>query len=156
MTEQLWFFDTLVSIRIAAAAGTDGISLLEHRAPFGDSPPLHIHETEDEGFCLLSGELRLRTDGGERRLAAGSFLLAPKGSPHTYRVESREGARWLTVTTHGDFEGFVRALGRPALRAELPPPGPPPTPDAVAHVEALGARYGIRFVGPPLSGGSAP
>ncbi|MBX3374665.1 MAG: hypothetical protein KF817_12610 [Phycisphaeraceae bacterium] len=36
----LWFLNTLVSIRLSAGDGHDGISVLEHRVPFGDSPPL--------------------------------------------------------------------------------------------------------------------
>jgi hypothetical protein len=51
-------------------------------------------------------------------IGAGETLLAPKGVPHTYRVESREGARWLVITRRGDFERFVHALSRPAERPE--------------------------------------
>jgi mannose-6-phosphate isomerase-like protein (cupin superfamily) len=152
MAEQLWFFDTLVTVHIAGVAGGDHLCVLEHQAPPGDSPPLHIHHTEDEGFCLLSGEMRLRMGDDESRLSAGSVVLAPKGVPHTYRVESSGGARWLTITTRGDFEGFVRALARPAERAELPPLGPIPTPEQEAAVVAIAERFGIEFVGPPLTG----
>jgi len=54
-------------------------------------------------------------------LGAGETLLAPKGVPHTYRVESREGARWPVITRRGDFERFVHALSRPAERSRRPP-----------------------------------
>ena len=47
----------------------------------------------------------------------GAIVLAPKGVPHTYRVESPQGGRCLTVTVHGDFERFVRAMSRPASGA---------------------------------------
>jgi mannose-6-phosphate isomerase-like protein (cupin superfamily) len=152
MAEQLWFFDTLVTVRVASAAGNDGLSVLEHQAGPGDSPPLHIHHTEDECFCLLSGDVRLRMRDGESRLSAGDVVLAPKGVPHTYRVESSAGARWLTITTRGDFEGFVRAMARPAERAELPPLGPAFTPEVEEEVAAIAERFGIEFVGPPLTG----
>jgi hypothetical protein len=66
------------------------------------------------------------------------------------RVQSASGGRWLTMTTHTDFEGFVRAVGRPAPRPVLPPPPAPPTPEAAAHLAEVGARYGIQLVGPPL------
>src|SRR5437016_574463 len=36
---RLWFLDTEVVIRISEADGGDGISVLEHFAPFADSPP---------------------------------------------------------------------------------------------------------------------
>ncbi len=151
MERRLWFLDTLVHIHVAEADGQDGLSVLEHRAPFGDSPPLHIHHTEDEVFHVLEGELRLRVADEERRCPRGTILLAPKGIPHTYRVESAAGARWVTVTARGDFERFVRALGRPAERDDLPPPAGPPSPEAVGALAQVAHRHGIELVGPPLA-----
>jgi mannose-6-phosphate isomerase-like protein (cupin superfamily) len=152
MAEQLWFFDTLVTVHLARVAGSDGLSVLEHQAGPGDSPPLHIQHTEDEGFYLLAGEMRIQIRDKESRLSAGCMILAPRGVPHTHRVESSNGARWLTITTRGDFEGFVRAMGRPAELAELPPLGPAPTPEMEAETAAIAREFGIEFVGPPLTG----
>lgn len=147
---QLWFLNTLVTIHVSHSEGADGISLLEHRAPYADSPPLHIHHTEDEVFHLIEGELRFQIEGATRRLGPGQTLLAPKGVPHTYRVESPAGARWLTVTTRSDFERFVRALARPAERLTLPPPAGPPTPEAMQRLTETAQAHGIAIVGPPL------
>ena len=148
---QLWFFNTLVDVHVGTEDGEDGISVLESRAPYGDSPPLHVHDTEDEIFHVRSGELRLVVGDTEQRAAAGETLLAPKGVPHTYVVVSDEGASWLVTTAHGDFERFVRALSRPAERAELPEPLGPPTPEQEAALGAVAAAHGIRLVGPPLT-----
>jgi mannose-6-phosphate isomerase-like protein (cupin superfamily) len=149
--DDLWLMNTRVSVLIPAAAGEDGISLLEHWAPHGDSPPLHVHRNEDEAFHVLQGELRLRLADRDLRAGAGQSLLAPKGVAHSYRVESSHGARFLTITRGGEFERFVRALGRPPERAGLPDPSGPPTS---AQAEALAAacrRFGIEIVGPPLT-----
>lgn len=149
-TEYLWFLDTLVSIRVSASEGSAGISVLEHRAPQGDSPPLHLHRTEDEVFVLLEGVFRFRLAEEERQMGPGEVLLVQKGTPHTYRVESAEGGRWLTITNTGDFERFVRAMGRVAEQVDLPERGAPPTPEAVAALTEIASRYGIELVGPPL------
>lgn len=61
MNEDLWFLNTLVSVRVPHAHGKDGISVLESRAPRGDSPPLHIHG-EDEIFHVLEGQLLIRVE----------------------------------------------------------------------------------------------
>jgi hypothetical protein len=49
----LWFLNTHVTIRVSARDGSNSISVLEHRASQGDSPPLHIHHDEDEIFTFL-------------------------------------------------------------------------------------------------------
>jgi quercetin dioxygenase-like cupin family protein len=146
---QLWLLNTLVTLRVSSEEGNDGLSLLETLAPRGASPPLHVHHTEDEVFHILEGELRFRVGDDELRAGAGETLLAPKGVPHTYLVESERG-RWLVATANGDFERFVRSFSRPAERSELPEPAPPRTP---AQAEALAAacrEHGIELVGPPL------
>lgn len=146
----LWFLNTLVCVRVSEREGSDGISVLEHRAPYGDSPPLHLHRNEDEVFYVLDGEFRIQVAGEERRIGPGESLLAPKGVPHTYRVESQAGARWLTVTGNGDFERFVRTLSRVAERNDLPEPAGAPTPQAIEALSAAAHAHGIEIVGPPL------
>ncbi len=149
-TNQLWFQNSLVTVRVSASEGHDGLSVLEHRVPHGFSPPLHLHRTEDEVFQVLEGEFRVRVQDHDHRLGAGDILLAPKGAPHTYRVESAPEGRCLTITARGDFERFVRAVSRPAVRPELPEPAGAPSADAIQALRATAAKYGIELVGPPL------
>ena len=146
----LWFLNTFVTIRVSESAGQDHISILEHRAPHRDSPPLHIHHTEDEIFHVLEGEFLFKIDNQEHRLGAGQFILAPKGIPHQYLVESAQGGRWQTITVPGDFERFVRVMARPAERLELPEPAEAPSPEAVKALMETAAQYGIEIIGPPL------
>lgn len=149
-TGLLWFGNCLVRIPISASDHADGLSVVEQWAPFGDSPPLHIHDTQDEAFVVLSGRLRIRLDGRDIHLGAGDRALAPRGSTHSYRVESAEGAHFLAITVGADFETMVRAASRPAERADLPA-AMAPTPEAVAALTALCAASSIRLVGAPLS-----
>ena len=147
--ELLWFNNTLVAIQISSHAGADGICVVEHRMPHGDSAPLHVHRNEDEVFHVLEGRLRFQIDGHERIAVAGETVIAPKGLPHTYRVESPEGARSLTVTCGSDFETILRRASRPAERPELPLQMEP-TPEIIAALVQLCASNGIDIVGLPL------
>jgi quercetin dioxygenase-like cupin family protein len=147
----LWFFNTLVHLRVSAADGHDGMCVLEHHAPHGDSPPAHIHRDEDEVFHILDGEVTFQLAGRQLRLAKGDTIVAPRGIPHTYRVESTDGGRWLTMTCNQSFERFVRSVGRPAARDALPAPSPPPSPEQLDTLADLARDCGIEFVGPPLS-----
>jgi mannose-6-phosphate isomerase-like protein (cupin superfamily) len=139
-TEQFWFLNTVVTVRVRHV----GSRCSSRSPPPGDSPPLH-RQTEDEIFHLLEGRLRLRAGEADVRIGAGETMLAPKGVAHTYRVESPEGA-----TRNGDFERFVRAVGRPAKRPELPTPQGPPTPEQADALAAAARAHGIELVGPPL------
>jgi mannose-6-phosphate isomerase-like protein (cupin superfamily) len=150
--EQFWFLDTLAIVRVAHDQGEDGLSVLERLAPHGESPPLHVHQREDELFHVLEGELRVLAGDAEIRVGAGESMLAPKRVAHTYRVESAEGARWLLITTGGDFERFMREVGRPAERPGLPSPQGPPTGDQADAFAAASRRHRIDLVGPPLDG----
>lgn len=125
MTEKLWFLNTLVSVQVPHSGASDGVSVLESRAPRGDSPPLHVHD-EDEIFHLIEGVMRLRVGGDEVVLHPGETINAPRGIAHSYVVESDE-ARWLIITAKGEFESFVRSFSRPAPSAELPEPAGPPS-----------------------------
>jgi len=147
----VWFLNTLVKIRVPNTTGADGITIMEHHAPQGDSPPLHIHRNQDEGFVVVDGEILVNLDGGEIVARKESTLLAPKGVPHSYKVLSPGGARFLTITRGADFEGLVRFLGRPAERDELPTPSGPPSPEQAARLAEACARFGIDLVGPPLA-----
>jgi quercetin dioxygenase-like cupin family protein len=132
--EPLWFIDGLVHIHVSGEETDGQYSLLENHVPQGDMPPLHVHHEEDE---VLPGR--------EIRLAAGETFRAPRGIPHTYRVESPT-ARLLVFCSPARFDGFVRAVSEPAPAEELPPRGRPIDPESFA---ATAAEYGIELLGPP-------
>jgi quercetin dioxygenase-like cupin family protein len=138
--QELWFLDTRVSFPVSHEDGSDGVSVMSQWGPEGHSPPLHVHENEDEIFHLLQGQLSFRVGDELRTLEAGETVLAPKRVPHTFVVESAGGAAWLVVTAHGDFERFVRSCARH---------GGPAAPDPESLTSAA-AAHRIAIVGPPL------
>jgi quercetin dioxygenase-like cupin family protein len=146
----LLFLDTLVTVRLPASAGEDAISIIEHRMPYGSKTPTHVHRLEDEVFHVLDGTMRFRIDGTDTVAHAGQIVLAPKGVPHAFRVESIGGARCLTVTSGGGFERMVREMARPAASAELMPYVEPNLHIQQALAMAC-ARNGIDIVGPPIT-----
>jgi quercetin dioxygenase-like cupin family protein len=149
-SRHLWFLDNEVTIKVSHLDGSDGVSVLEHPAPYGDSPPLHVHRNEDEIFHILEGEVLFRVADRDVHAHTGDTLLAPKGISHTYRIDSVNGARWLTIIRGGDFEALVRSFGRSAERSGLPDPSGPPTPEQVEALAEACRRHGIELVGPPL------
>lgn len=146
MTAQpLWFADSLVYVHVDGERSGGAYSLSETLAAHGNMPPLHVHRRNDETFYVLEGDVRLFVGNCEVSLVAGQAAFAPRGVPHTYRVES-DRARWLVINSPAGFEGFVRATSDPAPRPELPPSDRQTDPAAFA---AAAAEQGIDILGPP-------
>ena len=142
----LWFLNSHVTPADAPA----GMAIAELFMPYGDAPPLHVHHNEEEVFHLKSGVIRFKVGGEEFVARAGDTLVAPRGVPHQFRVESPQGARCLVITTSTDFDAVVRELGRPASDLGLPEWKDVTPPDA-ARLAAVCARHGLEIVGPPMA-----
>jgi quercetin dioxygenase-like cupin family protein len=141
----LWFGDTLARVHVSGEESEGRLAIVESLAPAGDMPPLHLHRREDEVFHVLEGRLTLHLPGEHVELAPGETFRAPRGIPHTYRVESAT-ARWLVVCAPAGFDALVRETGDPAPADELPPRG---RPHDAAALAAAAARHGIEVLGPP-------
>src|SRR4051794_33134517 len=144
--EALWFLGILATVKASAETTGGRVAVIEHLAPRGSGSPLHVHHREDEWFYVLEGELTFWV-GAEIIVAGpGGFVYGPRDIPHTFTVSS-ERARFLLVTHPGAFDGFVRALGQPAERLEIPDDaGAPPDMGLLA---ATAAEYGLEILGPP-------
>lgn len=145
----LWFGNTLVSVKLSSQSGSDGISVIEHWMPFGEAPPLHIHQREDEVFHILDGVMRFRVGDKEITAGKGDTVMAPKGVPHAFRVESAAGAHCLTIMQGSDFETMLRQAGRTAERPSLPE-AMAPSSEKIERLVAICAANKIDIVGPPV------
>jgi quercetin dioxygenase-like cupin family protein len=118
-----WFLDNLIVHKVGARDGAP-YALLEATLPAGSRTPFHRHETEDEAFYVLEGELTIFLDGNRViRATAGAYVHIPCGVAHGFRTETP--LRMLVITgTHG-FAEMVREAGTPAPSHTLPPFTPP-------------------------------
>ena len=143
-TQNLWFLDSLAKIRVTRD-GEDPVSIIEMTAPHGAVPPRHAHR-EAERIHVLEGEMTFYIGEEVVSMTAGASVEIPAGVPHMYVVQSKDGAKWLSLTG-GCFEQFVRAVGRPAEGRGLPPTRGLSLAEAVEFTTAA-ARYGIELLGP--------
>jgi mannose-6-phosphate isomerase-like protein (cupin superfamily) len=141
-SETVWFTTTRARVLI----GESTYSLVEEEAEHGNMPPLHVHHDHDEVFYVLSGRLSIHLPGSRIDLEARQAAFAPRQIPHTRRVESEEGARWLVATTSGGYAGFVAETAIPAADDGYAPAEVLPAP---AELAAASARAGIEVLGPP-------
>ena len=61
--------------------------------------PLHLHRSDDEAWYVLEGTLRVRMGNSEVDLPAGSGVLVPRGTAHTYWNPRAERVRYLLIMT---------------------------------------------------------
>jgi len=99
---------------------------------------------------VLEGEFRFVIKDEAHFLKSGDVLTAPKGVPHSYKIESEGGGKWITITAGGDFERFVKDIGRPAEKIELPERHGKPSKEAAEELSRKAAEFNIIIVGPPL------
>ncbi len=102
--------DSIVSIllgvirveKLAVQTGgvaSDDFVLVEWKAEIGDHwiAPLHVHHSDDEAWYVLDGELGFRLGNEVVIAAAGSAVVAPRGTPHTYWNAGNAEARYVLV-----------------------------------------------------------
>jgi catechol 2,3-dioxygenase-like lactoylglutathione lyase family enzyme len=123
-------------------------AVVELTLPSGSSPPAHIHDTLDDSFLVLEGELLIRCGDRTEVARPGSYVVLPHGMPHTFRVTSQHPAKLLLIHADDSFLRFIEAVGTPTDERCLPPEGTP-TPEG-EDVARSSAEHGARFVGPSI------
>jgi mannose-6-phosphate isomerase-like protein (cupin superfamily) len=139
-------------IVLAAAKDTGGAySILEQMMPKGPQAVVHLHETQDEGFYVLEGQVVFSI--GDHKLAAGpgDFLSIPKNTWHSFESLT-QGLRVLNFYAPAGFERVMIESGTPATSLTLPPDDLP-SPDR-RLVQRLLDEVGCRLkdYGGPLGG----
>ncbi len=129
------FGERLIRIRASETAGR--FALIEEPVPPGWGPPLHVHQREDEFFQVLEGMFRFRCGDAVQEGGAGTTAFLPRGVPHSFRNIGSGTGRLLVGLTPGGFEGFFEEAAAAGVT------------DAAA-AEAIAARYGVTYLGPPL------
>jgi quercetin dioxygenase-like cupin family protein len=84
-------------------------------------PPRHFHTRLHETIYVLEGELTMTLDDTDAVLAAGVFASIPPGVVHTFRSDSRQPVRGLSVNAPAGWEHYLRELAAAASAGGLTP-----------------------------------
>lgn len=116
-------------------------SLFEYTAAPGmPGPPLHIHQTFEEAWFILEGEVAFTLGDGVEIGRAGSFLWVPRGAMHTFAVHGDAPARWVGIISPGRHVSMLDDLGALLERTPMP---------AASDMMELFARHESAVVPPP-------
>jgi quercetin dioxygenase-like cupin family protein len=117
-------------------------------APWSPGPPLHLHTREDEALYVVEGTLLVQIGEDRRELTAGAFAWIPRDTPHTFANAAGTAVRAVNISVPGGLEGMFAEQGEyfAHLRG---------APD-LAELGRIGARYGGRLLGPPITAPGHP
>ncbi|WP_340377954.1 cupin domain-containing protein [Streptomyces sp. SS7] len=104
-------------------------------APHTQGPPQHRHGLHDEGFYVLSGTVRFTVGDEDYDATAGTLVMVPPGTPHTFANPTDQPAVMLSTFTPDLYLQYFRDL------QEVLAGGRPLTPQA--NIDAM-SRYATR------------
>ncbi len=113
------------------------LSVVEHPLPPRVLIPPHIHGATDQVSYVIEGTLGVRVGEIEFIAEQGSYVVKPRGVPHTNWNPTDAPARLMEISTPGSFEGFFEGLA--TIFAN-------PGPDMQERLQKLGAGYETTFV----------
>ncbi|WP_406278224.1 cupin domain-containing protein [Streptomyces sp. NBC_00191] len=111
-------------------------------APHTPGPPQHRHAQHDEGFYILSGTVRFTVGDKEHDATAGTLVIVPLGTPHTFANPTDQPAVMLSTFTPDLYVQYFRDL------QEVLADGRPLTPQA--NIDAM-SRYATEPATDPTS-----
>ncbi|MDQ3223941.1 MAG: cupin domain-containing protein [Gemmatimonadota bacterium] len=119
-----------------------GYSLMLQLCPHGSGAGPHSHD-QDEQFFVIDGRITYRASGRELEAGPGSFVLIPRGTVHSFRVDS-ETAKLLNSYTPAGFESTIMELGE--RTRTLPPADRPAIPGGMDNAVTLFREIGMHLV----------
>ncbi|MFE1292452.1 cupin domain-containing protein [Streptomyces sp. NPDC058751] len=79
-------------------------------APHTQGPPQHRHARHDEGFYVLSGTVRFTVGDEDHDAVAGTLVMVPPGTPHTFANPTDRPAVMLSTFSPDLYVQYFRDL----------------------------------------------
>jgi quercetin dioxygenase-like cupin family protein len=101
------------TVKVGELGGGPRLAFVEYTTRAGEEPPEHTHETEDEIFYVLKGDIAFRCGDETFEVTDGGFVFLPRGIEHGYRIQNKGDVRLLVITSpagehaSGGWGGFV-------------------------------------------------
>lgn len=129
-----------VALKLSARDTNGSFSLVEHTLSPGmlGAPP-HTHANEDEFSYVLEGELGMKIGDHEFQAGVGSYILKPRGLPHTFWNAGTQPVRFIEIISPAGFERYFDELA--AVVNAWPVGGEPD----FAALAKLASRYSLTF-----------
>ena len=117
----VWFRTTRMTIKATKESTGGALSLIEVLAAPDSAPPRHVHYREDEMFSILYGSFLFKLGDELFEAGPGSFVLIPRGIPHSFKNVGETVAKYLVYFTPAGLDQYFLEVGTPALEEGLRP-----------------------------------
>jgi len=101
--------------------------------PHAPTPPPHLHHAHEEVFYVLEGELEFLAGAETVRASAGTFVMVPIGTLHTFSNPTDRPARFLNTFTPPRYIHYFEEMSQ-LLQAGVSPSSPQ-FPALMAHYD---------------------
>lgn len=74
-------------------------------------PPPHTHQSYNESFMVIDGEVQFFIDGEIKTLRAGEVIDIPPHTLHTFENVSNKPSKLINIHSPKGFRGFFEEMG---------------------------------------------
>ncbi|MEO6869621.1 MAG: cupin domain-containing protein [Ginsengibacter sp.] len=108
----------------------------------GFGPPLHLHHSFDEFFCILEGTFLFQVDDEILSLENGDTLFIPRNVKHCFTYNGKTSGTLLVNMLPGKgMENYFSEMGKLLTGRGMPD---------MAALQALFTSYDSEILGPPM------
>ncbi len=152
--QTVWLGGIGIQFKLDATHTQGAFSVVEHPLQPGAFAAPHTHSREDEFSYVLEGTVGVILGDQEFTVPRGSYIVKPRGMPHSFWNPGPEPARLLEIIAPAGFERYFVQL------AAILNTNAPPDQEELAKLDteygmtyhwdlvpALVARHGLRAPG---------
>ncbi len=108
----------------------------------GFGPPLHVHHTFDEFFCVLDGKFLFQVDDEILSMENGDSLFIPRNVKHCFNYNGEtSGTLLVSILPAKGMENYFAEMGKLLTGQGMPD---------MAALQKLFKSYDSEILGPPM------
>ena len=134
--QTVWLGGLGIQFKLDGTNTQGAFSVVEHPLEPGAFAPPHTHSHEDEFSFVLEGTVGVKLGDDEFLVSKGSYIIKPRGIPHSFWNPGSEPARLLEIIAPAGFEHYFMQL------AALVNKNGPPDEEAI---DMLASEYGLIY-----------
>ena len=141
--ENITIADAPIDFKLLSNDTTDQLSVfISNNLLKGFGPPLHIHYSIDEFFCIMEGNFLFQVDDEIISMEKGDTLFVPRNVKHCFNYNGEtSGSLLVSIFPGKGMEDYFEGMGK-----LVPGKGMPD----MAALKALYKKYDSEILGPPM------